>query len=175
MESRLKLSKFSSELAVDATAYRSIVGSLRYLVNARPDLAFAVGYVSRFLEEPHEDHLVVVKHILRYVEGTKNWGFWFGRKKEKEARLTGFSYSDYAGDVDARKSTTGVIFFLSSSPITWQSMKQKVVAQSSCEAEYIAAANAAFQALWLARGLAEVQGSAPRAPILRVDNKSPLL
>ena len=71
---RLKLSKFSSEPLVDATAYRSIVGSLRYLVNTRPDLAFAVGYVSRFLEEPREDHLVAVKHILRYVEGTKNWG-----------------------------------------------------------------------------------------------------
>ncbi|XP_072146532.1 secreted RxLR effector protein 161-like [Setaria viridis] len=103
---------------VDATVYRSIVGSLRYLVNTRPDLAFAVGYVSRFLEEPSEDHLVAVKHILRYVEGTKNWGLWFGRKKEKKAHVTGFSDSDYAGDVDARKSMTGVIFFLSSSPIT---------------------------------------------------------
>ena len=142
------------------------------MVNTRPDLAFAVGYVSRFLEEPREDHLMSVKHILRYVEGTKNWGLWFSRKKEKEAHLTGFSDSDYAGDVDARKSTTGVIFFLSSSPVTWQSMKQKVVAQSSCEAEYIAAANAACQALWLARVLAEVQGSAPRVPMLRVDNKS---
>jgi len=65
METRLKLSKFSSEPLVDATAYRSIVGSLRYLVNTRPDLAFAVGYVSRFLEEPREDHLMAVKHILR--------------------------------------------------------------------------------------------------------------
>ena len=64
------------------------------------------------------------------------------------------------------------MFFLGSSPITWESMKQKVVAQSSCEAEYIAAANATCQALWLARVLAEVQGSTPRAPVLRVDNKS---
>jgi hypothetical protein len=86
--------------------------------------------------------------------------------------LTWFSDADFAGDVDARKSTTGVIFFLVNSPITWQLMKQKVVAQSSCEAEYIAAANVTCQALWLARVLAEVQGSTPSTPLLRVDNKS---
>ncbi|CAA7399994.1 unnamed protein product [Spirodela intermedia] len=151
---------------------RSIVGSLRYLVNTRPDLAFAVGYVSRFLEEPRKDHLAAVKQILRYVAGTKSWGLRYERKKEKQVQLTGFSDSDFAGDVDARKSTTGVIFFLANSPITWQSMKQKVVAQSSCEAEYIAAANAACQGVWLARVLAEVHGSAPSVPMLKVDNKS---
>ncbi|CAA6661429.1 unnamed protein product [Spirodela intermedia] len=110
MATRLKLSKMSTEPLVDATAYRSIVGSLRYLVNIRLDLAFAVGYVSRFLEEPRKDHLAAVKQILRYVAGTK-------------IQLTGFSDSDFAGDVDARKSTIGVIFFLANSPITWQSMK----------------------------------------------------
>ncbi|CAA6674892.1 unnamed protein product [Spirodela intermedia] len=71
MATRLKLSKMSTEPLVDATAYRSIVGSLRYLVNTRLDLTFAVGYVSRFLEEPRKDHLAVVKQILRYVAGTK--------------------------------------------------------------------------------------------------------
>lgn len=172
MEARLKLSKFSTEPPVDATAYRSVVGSLRYLVNTRPDIAFAVGYVSRFLEDPRKDHLAAVKHILCYLAGSKTWGLWFERRKKEEAKLIGFSDSDFAGDVDARKSTTGVIFFLNSSPITWQSMKQKVVAQSSCEAEYIAAANAACQAVWLARVQAEVQGTTTKAPMLRVDNQS---
>jgi hypothetical protein len=51
------------------------------LVNTHPDIAFAVGFVSHFLEEPREDHLVVVKKILHYVAGTYNWGLWFGRKK----------------------------------------------------------------------------------------------
>jgi hypothetical protein len=141
------------------------------LVNTRPDLAFAVGYVSHFLKEPREDHLATVKKILRYMAGTCNWGLWFGRKKENHALLTGFSDTDFARDVDARKSITEVIFFLANNPITWQSTKQKVVAQSSCESEYIAAANAMCQALWLARVLAEVQGSAPSIPLLRVDNK----
>jgi hypothetical protein len=77
MEACLKLSKQSTQPLVDATGYRSIVRSLRYLVNTHPDLAFAVGYVSHFLEELREDHLAVVKKILRYVAGTCNWGLWF--------------------------------------------------------------------------------------------------
>jgi hypothetical protein len=88
--------------------------------------------------------------------------------------LTGFSDADFAGDVDARKSTTGVIFFLANNPITWQLIKQKVVAQSSCESEYISVANVTCQALWLPRVLAEVQGSTSSTPLLRVDNKAAL-
>jgi hypothetical protein len=172
METRLKLSKQSTQSLVDATAYRSIVRSLRYLMNIHPDLAFVVGYVSHFLEEPREDHLAAVKKILRYVAGTYNWGLWFGRKKGNQALLTGFSDADFAGDVDARKSITWVIFFLTNNVITWQSTKQKVVAQSSCESEYIAVANATCHTLWLSRVLAEVQGFAPSTPLLRVDNKS---
>jgi hypothetical protein len=86
--------------------------------------------------------------------------------------LTRFSDADFAEDVDARKSTTWVIFFLVNKLITWQSMKQKVVTQSSCELEYIAAANVTCQTLLLARVLVEVQDSAPSTPLLRVDNKS---
>jgi hypothetical protein len=112
---------------VDDTTYWSIIGSLRYLVNTRSDLAFIVGYVSYFLEESREDHLAAVKKILRYVPGTCNWGFWFCRKKRNQTLLTGFSDANFAGDVDARKSTTWIIFFLMNSLITWQSMKQKVV------------------------------------------------
>jgi hypothetical protein len=83
-----------------------------------------------------------VKKILCYVAGTCNWGLWFGRKKGNQALLTRFSDADFTGDVDAQTSTTGVIFFLASSLITWRSMKQKVMPQSSYETEYFAAANA---------------------------------
>jgi hypothetical protein len=151
---------------------RSIVGSLRYLVNIRPDLAFVVGYVSHFLEELREDHLAVVKQILRYVADTNNWGLWFDQKKGNEVLLSGFSDADFAGDVDARKSTTGAIFFLVNRPVSWQSMKQRVFTQSSYKSEYIAVANAMCQALWLAQVLVEVQGSTPSTLLLRVDKKS---
>jgi hypothetical protein len=73
---------------VDATTYRSIIESLRFLVNTRPNLAFAVGYVSHFSEEPREDHLTAVKRILLYVAGTSNWGLWFSRKKGNQVLLT---------------------------------------------------------------------------------------
>jgi hypothetical protein len=171
MEARLKLSKQNTQPLVDATAYQSIIGSLRYLMNTHTNLAFGVDYVSRFLEEPREDHLEAVKKILCYVVGTCNWGLWFGRKKRNQPLLTGFSDADFAENVDVRKSTTTVIFFLTNSPIAWQSMKQKVVEQSSCESEYITAVNTACQILWLARVLAKVQGSASSTPLLMVDNK----
>jgi hypothetical protein len=82
MEAHLKMSKQSTQPLVDATTYRSIVGSMRYLVNTHPDLAFIVGYVSYFLEEPREDHLVMVNRILCYIcGGYQQLGHWFGRKK----------------------------------------------------------------------------------------------
>jgi hypothetical protein len=99
------------------------VGSLRYLVNTRPDLAFSIEYVSRFMEEPHEDHQAAIKHILRYIAGTRDWGLKFARKKGDQPVLLGYSDSDLAGDVKCRKSTSGVIFFLGESPISWQSTK----------------------------------------------------
>jgi hypothetical protein len=71
-EARCQLSKDSKEAPIDATFYRSIMGSLRYLVNTRPDITFAVGYLNRFMEAPVADHLAAVKHLLRYISGTLN-------------------------------------------------------------------------------------------------------
>jgi hypothetical protein len=168
LEPRLKLSKKSDTPLVNATEYRSLVGSLRYLVNTRPDIAYAVGFVGRFLEQPHEEHIAAVKHILRYVAGTLGHGLFYRRKQEggDGGCLIGFSDSDFAGDVDDRKSTTGVLYYLGHSPITWQSNKQKVVALSSCEAEYIAAGSGACQGVWLARLLKELLGSETSLPLI---------
>jgi len=170
MEPRLKLSKASTAPGVDPTAYRSIVGSLRYLVNTRPDLACSVGYVSRFMEKPTTEHLAAVKKVLRYVAGTLDYGCVYTR--EKEAQLVGFSDSDHAGDIDTRKSTTGVLFFHGKNIITWQSQKQKVVALSSCEAEYIACTAAACQGVWLTRLLSELKGKSEGAVRIYIDSQS---
>jgi hypothetical protein len=85
-------------------------------VNSRPDLAFSVGYVSRFKEAPTTEHLTAVKRILRYVAGTLHYGCFY--KREKEASLVGYSDSDLARDVDTRKSTSGILFFLGNNVIT---------------------------------------------------------
>ncbi|WVZ92507.1 hypothetical protein U9M48_038564 [Paspalum notatum var. saurae] len=107
MEEKIKLSKASTVAKVDATGYRSIVGGLRYLVHTRPDLAFAVGYVSRFMEDPREDHLAAVKHLLRYVAGTVDYGVVYPRHNGGKPKLIGYSDSDMAGDIDGRKCTRG--------------------------------------------------------------------
>jgi len=173
MEPRFKLSKVSSAPAADATLYRSIVGSLRYLTHTRPDISFAVGYVSRFMEAPTAEHLAAVKRILRYLAGTLSYGLQYKKEEEKKnMKLVGYTDSDMAGDIDTRKSTSGCIFFLGSCPISWYSLKQRVVALSSCEAEYIVATSAACQGIWLSRLLGELQDEEPAPFELRMDNKA---
>ncbi|WVZ93229.1 hypothetical protein U9M48_039227 [Paspalum notatum var. saurae] len=172
MEERMKLSRHSISPTVNATEYRRVIGGLRYLIHTRPDLAYSVGYLSRFMEEPHQDHDAAVKHVLRYVAGTCGFGLHYKREGEGQAQLVGFSDADMAGDLDGRKSTSGVLFFLGGNPITWQSSKQKVVALSSCEAEYIAAATTSCQALWLARLVTDMVGTKSGAPELKVDNEA---
>jgi hypothetical protein len=170
MEERLKLSR-DNTTEVDATQYQRLVGSLRYLVHTRPDLAYSVGYVSRFLQRPTTEHEQAVKRIIRYVAGTLDHGLYYPRCP-REAHLVG--YSDHAGDIDTSKSTSGILFFLSKCLISWQSVKQQVVAMSSYEAEYIAASTASTQALWLARLLCDLLGRDTGAVELRVDNQSAL-
>ena len=142
MEERLRLSRHITAEEVDPTHYRRLVGSLRYLVHTHPDLAFAVGFVSWFMERPTVEHQQAVKRILRYVAGTLDFGLHF-TKAPGTARFAGYYDSDLAGDIDTSKSMSGTLFFLSNCLVSWQSIKQKVVALSSCEAEYIATTTAA--------------------------------
>ncbi|XP_066311173.1 uncharacterized mitochondrial protein AtMg00810-like [Miscanthus floridulus] len=174
MEPKLKLFKDGMMLSMDATEYRSLIGSLRYLCNSRLDLAYLVGYLSRFMEAPRQEHLAAVKCVLHYVASTLHWGLHYhpSKKNGGAPKLLGYSDSDLVGDVNDRKSTSGLIFFLAGGPIAWQSAKQKVVALSSCEAEYIAAAVATCEAVWLAWLLAKLIEGAVLAPKLKVDNKS---
>jgi hypothetical protein len=174
MQPRLRLKKESNSPPVNSIEYRSLVGSLRYLVNTRSDLSFSVGYVSRFMGKPHEEHLAAVKHILRYISGTKTHGVFYLRKKEGGTRLLGHTRNDLAGYLDSRKSTLGVLFFLGDSQVSRQAVKQRVVALSSCEAKYIAAATGACQGVWLARLLAYMTNTEVSVPMLKVDNKSAL-
>ena len=100
IEERLKLTKANTTAKVDATLYRSIIGGLRYLVHTRPDIAFVVGYVSRFMEDPREDHWATVKWLLHYVKGTVDQVIVFPKTDGSRLQLTVFSDADMAGDID---------------------------------------------------------------------------
>jgi hypothetical protein len=114
-----------------------------------------------------------VKRIIRYVAGTLDHGLYYPRCPE-EAHLIGYSDSDHAGDIDTSKSTSGVLFFFSKCLVSWQSVKQQVVALSSCEAEYIAASTALTQTIWLVRLLSDLLGRDTGAVELWVNSKSAL-
>jgi hypothetical protein len=173
MEERLKLSRNSTTEEVDTTQHQRLVGSLRYLTHTRPDLAFSVGYVSRFMQRPTTEYQQAVKRIIRYVAGTLDHGLYYLRCPG-EAHLVGYSDSDHADDIDTSKSTSGILFLFGKCLVSWQSVKQQVVALSSCEAESIAPSTASTQALWLVRLLSDLLGRDTGAVELRVDSKSSL-
>ncbi|KAD4982803.1 hypothetical protein E3N88_19474 [Mikania micrantha] len=170
MEPGLKLAKNDEEEEVDAPEYRRTVGCLRYLTHTRPDLMYAVGYVSRYMQSPKAAHHQDTKHILRYIKGTTDMGIHYQR--EGKGKLVGFSDSSYSVDMDDGKGTTGVVFYFNERPITWLSQKQPTVALSSCEAEYMAATAAACQAIWLKGLIAGITDEKEHAVMIRIDNKS---
>lgn len=134
--------------------YASAVGSLMYaMVCTRPDIAHAVGTVSRFLSNPGREHWNAVKWILRYLRGTTSLRLCFGGDKPT---LVGYTDSDMAGDIDSRKSTSGYLIKLAGGAVAWQSRLQRCVALSTTEAEFIAITEACKELLWLRKFLQEL-------------------
>ncbi|GKB12801.1 putative ribonuclease H-like domain-containing protein [Tanacetum coccineum] len=128
---------------VDVHLYRSMIGSLMYLTASRPDIMFAVCACARFQVTPKTSHLHAVKRIFRYLKGQPKLGLWYPRDSPFD--LEAFFDSDYAGASLDRKSTTGGCQFLSKRLISWQCKKSTIVANSTTEAEYVAAANCCGQ------------------------------
>ncbi|GJT59064.1 putative ribonuclease H-like domain-containing protein [Tanacetum coccineum] len=124
---------------VDVHLYRSMIGSLMYLTASRPDIMFAVRVYARFQVTPKTSHLTAVKRIFRYLKGKPTLGLWYARDSPFE--LAAYTDSDYVGATQDRKSTTGGCQFLGSRLISWQCKKQNIVATSTIEAEYVAAAS----------------------------------
>ena len=170
MDMNLKLAKSQEERSVDEKKYRRSIGCLRYLIHTRPGLSYSIGVLSRYMLDPKESHDAALKHVLRYLKGTLSYGLNY--KRSSKAKLLGYSDSSLNVDVDDGRSITGHMFYLEESPITWCSQKQDIVALSSCEAEFMAATEAAKQAIWLQEVLSEVTGDACKRVTIRVDNKS---
>ncbi|XP_050133146.1 secreted RxLR effector protein 161-like [Malus sylvestris] len=144
---RLKLTSDLDGDRVGSTYFKQIVGSLMYLTATWPDIMYAMCLISRYMERPTELHLRATKRVFRYLKGTTDFGIFY--KKKGRSVLTGFTDSDYAGDLDDRRSTSGHVFMMGSGTISWASKKQQVVTLSTTEAEFIVAATSACQAIWL--------------------------
>ena len=148
-----------------------MVGGLRYLVNTRPDIAFSVGIVSRYMEHPTIIHLNAIKRILRYIKGTVQYGLVYSSHSGNNL-IRGFLDSDLGGTVDDRKSTGGMAYYLNESLISWVSQKKRCVALSLCEAEFMAATAATCQGIWLRNVLNQIRVGSIGPVTLFIDNKS---
>jgi histone deacetylase 1/2 len=124
----------------DATRYRSIVGALQYLTLTRPDISFSVNKVCQYLHSPTLVHWTTVKRILRYLKYTLGIGLKI--QKSPSMLVSAFSYADWVGCLDDRRSTGGFAIFLGYNLISWSFRKQSTVSRSSTEAEYKSVANA---------------------------------
>ena len=131
----------------DHKLFWRLISRLIFLVTAtRPDISYVVNQLSQFLAELRQVHLVVAKHVLYYIQATKDYGLVFGAKGRQG--LVMYTDSVYANSVRSC-STTRFIFMINRSPVTWNSRKQMVTAQSLMEAEYMAVSEAAKQAIWI--------------------------
>ena len=118
--------------------YASVVGSLMYaMVCSRPNLSHAVSVISRYMSNLGKEHWNAMKWIFRYLSGIANLGIMFSYN-EGLKELAGYVDSDFAGDLDRRRSTTGYLFTLASGPISWRAMLQSTIALSTTEAKYMA-------------------------------------
>lgn len=159
MSPSIKLCKPNDDgmmLDKEAHNYSELVGSLLYLsVCTRPDIAYAVGALARFMAKPAIEHWHAAKSVLRYLSGTVDYGIIFGHNSNKAIDVVGYCDSDYAGDVVSRRSTTGYTFIMNGGCISWSSRLQPTVAASTAEAEYMSAASAVKEALWLRKLLVD--------------------
>lgn len=167
-----KLVKMSEDSeSANQEQFQSAVGSLLYLSTmTRPDITYAVSNVAKFCANPAKEHWIAVKRIMRYLIGTMHLGLLY-RKNELNS-CVGFSDADWGGDPDDRKSTSGYIFQMSGGAISWRSKKQACVALSTAEAEYIALASAAQEAVWLRQLLTDLRSKPEEATKIYEDNQS---
>lgn len=142
------------KLDMTKVPYKSAVGALLYLANAtRTDVTYSVGPVVKYCANPQPAHWIAVKRILAYLKGTFNLGIWLGGTNEG---VVCYGDADYAGDVDNRKSTSGIISFLRGGPVSWASRQQNTIALSTTQSEYQALAEVCKDAVWLNRVNAEL-------------------
>ena len=122
------------------------------------------------MEAPTSTHMKAAKRIRHYLKGTIDYGLLYS--SSIDFKLIRFSDSDFAGDIDDRKSTTNFVFFMGDCAVTWSSKKQSIITLSTCEAEYVTATSCVCHAIWLRRLLDELYLKQGEATEICIDNKS---
>ena len=151
--------------SIDQKKYQSAIGSLMCLsVSSRPDISYAVSSLAQLSSHPTKEHWTALKRLLRYLKGTPNHGILY--TKDGANTCTGYMDTDWGGDVNDRKSTSEYLFLLSGGAVSWKSQKQRCVALSTAEAEYVAMASAAQESVWLKQLMGELTNSDTEAPTL---------
>ncbi|GJY79652.1 ribonuclease H-like domain-containing protein [Tanacetum coccineum] len=154
----------------DPTLYRSLAGSLQYLTFTRPDISYAVQQVCLHMHDPREPHLSALKRILRYVQGTLNYGLQLFSSSTTD--LVAYSDADWAGCPTTRRSTSGYCVFLGNNLLSWSAKRQPTLSRSSAEAEYRGVANAVAETCWLRNLLRELHTPLSSATLVYCDNVS---
>ncbi|XP_050918396.1 secreted RxLR effector protein 161-like [Lathyrus oleraceus] len=149
----LKLTKDEKGVSVNQSLYRSMIDSLLYFKVSRPDITFVVGVCGRYQSEPKMSHITQVKRILKYINGTSDYGILYSHNAI--SLLIGYCDADWESIDDDRKSTSEGCFFLVNNFISWFSKKQSNVSLSTTEAEYIPAGSSYSQLIWMKQMLEE--------------------
>lgn len=150
--------------------YSSAVGSIMYaMVGTRPDIAYAIGLISRFMSKPGSIHWEAVKWLLRYIRGSADLNLVFTR--DKNFNIQGYCDSDFAADLDRRRSISGYVFTVGGNTVSWKSGLQPVAALSTTEAEYIALTEAVKEAIWI-KGLISDMGFEEQKASIWCDSQS---
>ena len=155
--------------SVDPSLYRSMIGSLLYLIASRPNISYSIGVCARYQANPKESHMTTLKRIIKYVKTTAEFGVWYN--KDTSDVLARNSDADWAGNADDRKSTLEGCFYVGNNLVSWVSKKQNSISLSTVEAEYIAVGSCCTQLLWM-RKLLHDYGICQKHLTIYCDNTS---
>jgi hypothetical protein len=162
----------NSEPDVEVQHYQSAIGSLNYLsAGTRIDTCFATNVLSRHATNPSNEHWCGVKRVMRYLQATKSLPLVYSRSEQSEINIHVYTDSDYASDVNDRKSTAGVLLMINSNPVVWYSKKQQSVALSTCEAEFYAISFGLQDLIWAKAFIIELTQNIPECT-LYCDNQA---
>lgn len=152
--------------------YREAVGALMYaMTTTRPDIAFVVGYLSRYCENPTLAHWKTVERVIRYLKGSANYDILYRRSRRDNVCVNLYTDADFASDTETRRSTSGVFCLVNQAPVIWKSRRQSTVSLSTTEAELVAGCHGLSEVMWVEQSLREL-GCMSDEVIHYVDNQA---